>query len=305
MGDDVLRCEELQQRVQCDFHRAASDEVRRALGLRLEEVDGALVSVATGEPSILFNRTIGLGVGAPASAATVAAIRDVYAGAGIGRYFVHLHPAARPAGLRAWLEEAGLRPARAWTAFERGAKPAPEAGTDLVVAPIAADKAEDFGRIVADAFDMGAAAVPCSPAWRAGRAGGSIWASPMDGLPPPAPCSSMARSAGSASAPRCRPCAAAAASAPCWPGASRTPAASAAACCSPKPERRCRATRSTPTTTSNGPASAPPSAWRTTRRRDAVANAATPSPNAAVPATRLPSKPRLSNWHTACKERGL
>lgn len=172
MGDDVLRCEELQQRVQCDFHRAASDEVRRALGLRLEEVDGALVSVATGEPSILFNRTIGLGVGAPASAATVAAIRDVYAGAGIGRYFVHLHPAARPAGLRAWLEEAGLRPARAWTAFERGAKPAPEAGTDLVVAPIAADKAEDFGRIVADAFDMGAAAVPLfaglarRPGWR-------------------------------------------------------------------------------------------------------------------------------------------
>ena len=43
-------------------HAAASDELRDWLGLRLEHIDGAVVSIVVYDPSILLNRAMGLGL---------------------------------------------------------------------------------------------------------------------------------------------------------------------------------------------------------------------------------------------------
>jgi GNAT superfamily N-acetyltransferase len=137
-----------------DLHSMAPPEAHKSLGLRLETVGTALVSMSTGEPSILVNRTIGLGLEAPANRDDVEKIVAMYADAGISRYYLHLHPQAQPAELRDWLLAAGLEPGRGWMKFKRGTEPAPEPRSDLEIRLIGPEHAYDFGRIVAAGFDL-------------------------------------------------------------------------------------------------------------------------------------------------------
>lgn len=86
--------ESVERAALADLHAAAPEETRQLLGLRLETIGTALVSVAMHEPNILLNRTIGLGVEAPDVRETVTAIASRYAENGVGRYFLHLYPDA-------------------------------------------------------------------------------------------------------------------------------------------------------------------------------------------------------------------
>lgn len=154
MDELSLLAERLERAALADLHTAAPAPVRERLGLRLEEVDGVAVSIAEHDPSIMLNRAIGLGVEQQASRDTVESVRAAYDAAGIGRYFVHAHPQARPAELRDWLQAAGLAPYRGWMKFVRGREAPPAARSDLRVERIGPEHAGAFGRIVADAFDM-------------------------------------------------------------------------------------------------------------------------------------------------------
>jgi GNAT superfamily N-acetyltransferase len=145
------------------LHEYASAEVRDRLGLAIEEIDGTLVSIARHDPSIMLNRAIGLGLTRPASAATIEAIRSCYRDAGAGRFFLHVHPDSRPPECADLLAAAGLRPHRRWMKFERGTEPPPAPRTDLQVRPIDAAHGEDFGRIVAPAFDLSPTAAGLFP----------------------------------------------------------------------------------------------------------------------------------------------
>jgi|GEM_PF-5871041 len=89
-GGSVGIATELELRFHQELYEAAPGDTRRAMDWRCEEVDGALVSMARGTPSILFNRTLGLGVRRPANRETVERILQVYAGAGVERFFVHV-----------------------------------------------------------------------------------------------------------------------------------------------------------------------------------------------------------------------
>jgi len=150
----ALLSERIERAALEDLHATAPPEAHKELGLRLERVGTALVSMATGEPSILINRTIGLGVETPASRGDVEAIVSMYAGAGIERYYLHVHPGAQPAELRDWVLNAGLEPGRAWMKFKRGTAPAPAARCGLEVRRIDGDHAFDFARIVAQGFGL-------------------------------------------------------------------------------------------------------------------------------------------------------
>lgn len=154
MSEPTQVAERIERAALESLHRSASAQVRERVGLGLEEVDGALVAVATGEPGILLNRTLGLGLAAPATKQGVRRICRIYEEHGVGRYFVHRHPHARPAELEPWLREAQLEPARRWMKFSRGTLPAPAAVTDLRVEEIGPAHAATFGSIVADAFDL-------------------------------------------------------------------------------------------------------------------------------------------------------
>lgn len=158
MPANVPPAEHLERLVLAELHAAAPLPVRERMGLRLETIGSALATVASHERSILWNRVIGLGVGAPAGPDDLQRIFDLYERAGVARFFLHWHPGARPPDLRDRMAEAGLEKARGWMKFERDASPPPAVDTGLRVERVGPEWAPDFGRIVADAFDFNEAA---------------------------------------------------------------------------------------------------------------------------------------------------
>lgn len=154
-----------------DLHEAAGADIARRLGLRLEEVGSAAVSLCAASPSgIVVNRALGLGLDAPATRGDVRKIVSLYSDAGVERYFVHLHTRAEPPELRLWLAEEGLEAARGWVKFKRGADAPPDVQTELEVREATAGDASTFGEIAAAAFDIEEAAE-----WLARLAGRRNW----------------------------------------------------------------------------------------------------------------------------------
>lgn len=172
MNDISLLGESVERNALAELHAAATDETRRLLGLQLEKVGTALVSIASRDPGILLNRTIGLGVEAPDTLETVKDIVSRYAASGVGSYFLHLHPEAQPPELRDWIVQEGLTRYRGWVKFHRDATPPPDLKSELRVRQIGTEHAMDFGRIVAEGFELSEAAAPLlaaladRPGWR-------------------------------------------------------------------------------------------------------------------------------------------
>lgn len=177
-----LVAERIERTALADLHAAASAAVSASLGLELKEIGGALVSIARHEPSILFNRTIGLGVEQPATQSTVEQIVAAYAAAGVKRYFVHLHPHAEPGALRDWLAQAGLVKYRGWMKFRRDPVTAPARKTELEIRRVGAAHGVDFGTIAASCFDLNEKIIPLL-ACLTDRAGWHIYMSFADGKP--------------------------------------------------------------------------------------------------------------------------
>jgi GNAT superfamily N-acetyltransferase len=147
--------ESIERRALIDLHAAADDQLRDALGLRLETVDGATVSIVAGVPSIVLNRVQGLGLVEPAHRESVARIRNLYREAGIERFFLHHSDAAQPPELADWLELAGLKPQRRWMKFVRDAQqPCESRASSLTVKAADPDTAADFGEIAAQGFGL-------------------------------------------------------------------------------------------------------------------------------------------------------
>jgi GNAT superfamily N-acetyltransferase len=153
--NQIIQSERAEQAALADLHAAASPAARRALGLDLVAVDGALLSIASEDDNILANRALGLGVEHATDRQTVAEIAERYAAAGVDRYFLHLDPHARPNELSQWLGEAGLAPYhRPWAKFVRDTASPPRLRSDLEVRRIGAEDADSFGRIASEAFGM-------------------------------------------------------------------------------------------------------------------------------------------------------
>lgn len=155
MKHDHAVWEDLEREAHQDMFYATPESVRRALGWQCVDKGGALVSVAGNAPSILLNRTLGLGIGEPATARMVREIRRLYADEGVSRYFLSVSPYAEPLALRGWLAEERLELQRRWMKFWRDNRPAPGAATAYRVGRIEGRHASSFGRIVAAAFDLG------------------------------------------------------------------------------------------------------------------------------------------------------
>lgn len=157
-GETLRQLEWIEAEALAEFHRAAPGTVRAEMDLQLDEVDGALVSLAARGGNVVINRTIGLGVTQPATQATLARIKTIYAEAGIGRYLVHLSSRSLPPMLPDLVEEAGFVRDRAWMKFARSDLPVAQRITGLEIREIDAGNAADFGRIASAAFDLDASA---------------------------------------------------------------------------------------------------------------------------------------------------
>ncbi len=145
-----------------DLNAAVTENLGTKLAMTSRTIGSAFVSAFGALPAsaVVANRAIGLGLGGEETEDTIDAIAELYAGAGVARYFVHLHPDSRPAEIGTWLAARGLEEARAWVKFRRGREAPPEVTTDLQIRPAGPEDAAAFGRIEADAFDLGAAGAP-------------------------------------------------------------------------------------------------------------------------------------------------
>jgi len=168
-----IEVEEIERHALAAFHGAAGEALKARLGLQCVTVGGALVSIAGSVPSsgIVANRTIGLGLDGPESPEAIGHITKLYRDAGVARYFVHLHPDTQPPAMRDWLQAAGLEKTRGWMKFTRGRDAPPPAKSDLTVRPAEPNDAAAFGRIAADAFDLGTDAAD----WLACLVGAEGW----------------------------------------------------------------------------------------------------------------------------------
>jgi GNAT superfamily N-acetyltransferase len=147
-----LATERTERAALMDIHAAAPLDARAALGMEGETIGSAYLSLTRNDPNVMFNRTIGLGLETEASRQEVRDLVARYKEAGIARFFIHLHPESRPAGLKDWLGEEGLAPTRAWVKFQRDPGNVPSTKTDLSVREIGPEHGADFGRIVATSF---------------------------------------------------------------------------------------------------------------------------------------------------------
>jgi GNAT superfamily N-acetyltransferase len=154
--------EAIEREALVSLHGRCPPAVREALGLELIEVGDALVALASEDPSILLNRTLGLGSSGTVDTQAIEEIAEIYRSRGIGRYFLHVYESQLDdAGIDA-LARCELERARGWMKFRRDAAPSPEPHSDLrlVVAEAGSDIAQHAGRIVAAAFGMSEAAGP-------------------------------------------------------------------------------------------------------------------------------------------------
>ena len=157
-----FKAEAIERAALADLQAAATPQLVEDLGLEALSIGAALVSLAGGLPAsaIVINRAAGLGLSGPETEDTVSELVAAYRRAGVQRYFVQRHPAARPAELVDWLLAAGLEKVRGWQKFSRGREAAPKVETELRLERVGPEQGPAFGRIVCDAFDLGEAAVP-------------------------------------------------------------------------------------------------------------------------------------------------
>ncbi len=147
MEEFSLQAERLERAALSDLHSAAPEELRYRLGLELKTIGTTLASVAARDPSIIINRTIGLGIEASDSRVTIEQVENLYQNAGVKRFFFHLHPEAQPRELSDLMSETGLVPARGWIKFRRGTEPPLRVTSGFSIRQVGVEHAEDFGRI--------------------------------------------------------------------------------------------------------------------------------------------------------------
>lgn len=154
--------EEIERLALEDMHTCATPELRAQLGITGQVIGGGFVSVAASLPAsaIVINRTIGLGLGTPETEETVRHVVEAYKKPGVARFFIQVHPDARPAALVQMLEAHGLEKARGWQKFSRGRDPVTPPRTDLRVDLIDSNLAAASAKIVCDGFDLGDEAQP-------------------------------------------------------------------------------------------------------------------------------------------------
>ena len=148
--------------IELQSHRAlydsASEELKRELGLKLEDIDGILCSVSSAEPSILINRCFVTEDSSLKNISVIRAVREFYASSGVGEFFMHVRNCDQQG--RENLEKAGMKKSRGWMKFSRDTAPAVARNADLDIREIGSEYANDFARIVVPCFDLTEASIP-------------------------------------------------------------------------------------------------------------------------------------------------
>jgi len=147
--------EKIEKEALISLHKHCPDEAAQALGLNMFEVGDAVAAAAVNDPSVVINRTLGLGTKNKVSQKSLSDIKKFYNDLGIKRYFTHIYPDELPENGKAMLDELGFQQSRGWMKFKRENSPTPQAPTELDIKEASStEEALHFGRIVANAFGM-------------------------------------------------------------------------------------------------------------------------------------------------------
>jgi GNAT superfamily N-acetyltransferase len=133
-------------------------------------IGGALAIRMTGRESLLHNRVIGLGVFEPATAETLDAVRDYFAG--VDAHAVNLPPLTEPSGLHEQLRGRGYASFFHHVKWARGTQPAAASTSTLRVKRVSADQAATYGELAARITIDG---LPAHAAWSASHVGLPGW----------------------------------------------------------------------------------------------------------------------------------
>src|ERR671937_151064 len=135
-----------------DIFRAAPAALADEHGIAVIALGAAAACiVARDVPSLMLNRVIGLGVGAPATPAMLDLADEAF---GETRYMIPVAPQSQPTELTAWLRGRGFEAGYAWMKFERGAEPPPAATTSLEVRRAGPEDAGAFAQALVGGFEM-------------------------------------------------------------------------------------------------------------------------------------------------------
>lgn len=138
---------------------------------RFRRGDATCYGSAT-EPSILVNRVLGIGSEYRPTLEQLVGIRETYANAGGGRFFLHVLPERMGDDYESLLAEAGYEKYRGWMKFIRRSGDVGDVATDLTIRPAGPEDAASFASIVGNAFGFQSgflpaiAAVADAPGWQ-------------------------------------------------------------------------------------------------------------------------------------------
>lgn len=152
---DAVEADRIEARAFSDWFAAMPSELRSQLGIGVRSVAGATLLVAQRIPAILFNRAIGLGMTAPATAEDVDAVVGAFVDAGCARFGVAWSPHAQgvAAGRRLEALFPDLAQRVSWAKMVRGTEPVPSAASDLRIVAVDRSLVGDTDRAVASAND--------------------------------------------------------------------------------------------------------------------------------------------------------
>lgn len=134
-------------------YRAAREEDVATCGIQVSTVGTATVLTAAHVDVLAFNRTLGLGLDAPAHADDLDTIIERYEAADVPRFFVQVSPAAQPAALFDELQRRGFQHYNNWVKLYRDVAPPPDVTTDLRIERAGPALAAPFADLLAPAFD--------------------------------------------------------------------------------------------------------------------------------------------------------
>lgn len=157
MNEHVKLSEQVEVEALLALHDCATPVVKDQLGLSIERIGDAWVSVCEKDPSTLLNRAIGLGLEQPVKLDTLNAIRRHYMSKGINRFFLHMldiNPQHEQL-----LKQAEMRQGRGHIKFRRGNLPVVD-DSSIEVTEINMDEAAAFANMVTRCFELQANTAP-------------------------------------------------------------------------------------------------------------------------------------------------
>ena len=152
--------EQIERSALASLHQCCPDDAKKKLDLKLVEVADGLIAMSGGDPSILINRTLGLGAAQPTTAKTIESVIQHYSENHISNYFIHLYENELTDDAHELLASDRLINKRGWMKFALDSPQPRVAETSLRVEKIGPANSNDFGTIVCAAFGMSELSVP-------------------------------------------------------------------------------------------------------------------------------------------------